>query len=358
MSIHNMDTQNIRVAIIGVTGYTGIELVSLITTHPNFHLTVATSRSQAGKILSDVHPFLKGLPGTDIIISEPDPITLANNCDLAFLAVPHGLAMELAATLISQHIKVIDLSSDFRLNDATTYTQWYNMNHLSPQLLSEAVYGIPELNEHAIRTANLVANPGCYPTSVILGLFAALKHELVDPHDILIDSKSGVSGAGKKASETSLLFCEVYNSFKAYNVGKHRHTPEIEQQLSIIANMPIVVSFTPHLLPINRGILSTIYTRLKKLISQNKVHHIYTETWKKYPWIRIVPSGTFPETRNVQNTMFCDLSVTIDQRTQRLIIVSAIDNLCRGASGQAIANANLMFGLPMTTGLILHPTIP
>lgn len=353
-----MKEQCIRAAIIGITGYTGIELTRLITQHPIITLTVATSRKQYGKKLNEIHSFLTGLPQAELILSSYDPLSIAKNCDVVFLAVPHSSAMSLATELLQYSVKVIDLSADFRLKNPETYASWYTATHIAPELLSEAIYGLPELNEQRIKNARLVANPGCYSTSVILGLYAALINDLIYLDDIIIDTKSGTSGAGRNLSNSSLLFCEVYDSFKAYGFSTHRHTPEIEQELSRIVGKPIVISFNPHLLPINRGILSTIYTRLKKNLSQEELQELYTDTWKEHPWIRVLPLGKLPETRNTRNSMFCDIGLIVDPRTQRFIITSAIDNICRGASGQAIANANIMFGLPMTTGLMSCPTIP
>lgn len=352
-----MKTQKVQAAIIGATGYTGIELIRLIALHPNIQPTVITSRKEYGKKLYEIHPFLSSLPYAETELSPLDPITISRTCDIAFLAVPHGTGMEIASQLIEQGIKVIDLSADFRLNNSTTYTQWYHFEHKAPHLLSNAVYGIPELNEESIKTAQLIANPGCYPTSIILGLLPAIKHRLIKLNSIVIDSKSGTSGAGRNTLTSSFLFCEVQDSFKAYNVGTHRHTPEIEQELSYIAGQPITVTFSPHLLPITRGILSTIYTHLEQPISQDEVYNLYKDTWRNHPWIRIFPPNKLPETRHVRGTMFCDIGLIVDRRTQRLVVISAIDNLCRGASGQAVANANLMFNLPITAGLISCPLL-
>lgn len=350
-------SQYIKAGLIGVTGYTGMELTRLLATHPNMQLVLASSRSEAGKRLGEHYPFLEGLPGADVIISAPDPTEAAKSCDVVFLAVPHGTAMEMAAALHELGVKVVDLSADFRIHDAEVYESWYKVPHTRKHLLPEAVYGLPELNAERIAKATLIANPGCYPSSAILGLYAALRHGLIHTDDLVIDSKSGTTGAGRKAAVGS-LFCEVSDSFKAYNLGKHRHTPEIEQEISLLAGKPVTLSFNTHLLPINRGILSTMYARLVKPMTLDEVHNIYAETWKDSPWIRVLPKGALPETRNVRGTMFCDIGVVVDPRTNRLIVVSAIDNLCRGASGQAVANANLMLGLSVTTGLMLAPLMP
>ena len=254
-------------------------------------------------------------------------------------------------------MKVVDLSADFRLRDADVYEAWYKP-HTRREYIARAVYGLPELYADDIARARLIANPGCYPTASILGLYAALKNGIVRTDDIIIDAKSGTTGAGRKAVVSS-LYCEVADSFRPYNIGgKHRHTPEIEQELSVAAGESVTVSFNPHLLPISRGILATIYTKLTGSLSQADVQALYEDFWKDAPWVRVLPAGKLPETRNVRGTMFCDIAVTVDQRTGRLIITSAIDNLCRGASGQAVANANLMFGLPVETGLNFAPLVP
>ncbi len=352
-----MTNTKIKVGLIGVTGYTGMELVRLLTGHPHMQLVLASSRSEAGKLLADHYPFMQGLPGGDVRISEPNMQQAAEQCDVVFLAVPHSTAMSMGAELLAKNVKVIDLSADYRLRDATVYEKWYNVPHTEPKALKQAVYGLPELYAHSIADAQLIANPGCYPSASILGLYAALKHKIIALDDIVIDAKSGTSGAGRKASVGS-LFCEVYDTFKAYNLGKHRHTPEIEQELSAIAGKELVLSFNTHLLPINRGILCTMYTKLLQDMRLEDVHDIYKKTWELSPFVRVLPMGQLPETKNVRGTMFCDLGLVVDARTKRLIVVSAIDNVCRGASGQALANANIMFGLPVSTGLMLAPLIP
>ncbi len=346
----------IQAALVGITGYTGMELARILASHPKIKLCVATSREQAGQKLSSVYPFLSGFEEGEIEIIAPDVAEIAKKCELAFLAVPHLAAAKIGAELLEAGLKVVDLSADFRLKDAKVYEKWYGAKHEYAHLLEQAVYGLPELNEDEIAKAKLVANPGCYPSSAILGLGAALKHDLVDTN-IIIDSKSGTSGAGRSASVAS-LYCEVSDTFRAYNLGKHRHTPEIEQELNRFSDSDVVVSFSPHLVPMNRGILSTIYCTLKQKISQKEVHKIYKDFWANHKFIRIMNDGELPQTRNVRGTMFCDIGLVVDERVNRLIIVSVIDNLCRGASGQAVANANLMYGLPLDTGLKFAPLMP
>ena len=347
----------IRAGLVGVTGYTGMELSRILASHPSMRLVAATSRQDAGKRLDSIYPFLQGLPGADVVLIEPDAAELARQCDVVFLAVPHGVAMETGAELYDAGVKVVDLSADFRLRDADVYEAWYK-EHTRKDYLPKAVYGLPELYADEEREARLVANPGCYPTASILGLYAALKNGIIQSDDIVIDAKSGTTGAGRKAAVSS-LYCEVADTFRPYNIaGKHRHTPEIEQECTVAAGAPVTVSFNPHLLPISRGILATIYTRLTSPLSQAEVQAMYEDFWKDKPWVRVLPAGRLPETRNVRGTLFCDIAVSVDQRTGRLIITSAIDNLCRGASGQAVANANLMFGLPVETGLNFAPLVP
>ena len=358
MSIQGESLPVVRAGLVGVTGYTGMELLRLIEGHPCMRLTRVTSRKEAGSPLQSVHPFLQHLETGQLVISEPDPDDLVAACDVVFLAIPHGAAMTLGATLVRKGLKVVDLSADFRIRDKALYEQWYKVEHTEPEALAEAVYGLPELYADRVSGAMLVANPGCYPTAAILGLYPALKSGLIEITDMVIDAKSGTSGAGRGANIGS-LFCEVHDSFRAYNLGKHRHTPEIEQELSVVAGRSITLSFNPHLLPVSRGILTTIYTKLKNpAISQEAVREAYGKLYSDCSFVRILQGGGLPELRFVRGTMFCDISLVIDQRTGRLIILSAIDNLCRGASGQAVANANLMCGLPLETGLRLTPLAP
>lgn len=346
-----------KVGLVGATGYTGLELLRILAGHPDMELVRATSRSEAGKRLGELHPLVEGFALADVAICEPDYDDLASSCDLVFLAVPHKTAMEAAGLLRARDVKVVDLSADFRLRDKAVYEAWYGCEHVQPGLLSEAVYGLVELYREQVRGAGLVANPGCYPTSILLGCAPALRLGLVSPEGLVADSKSGATGAGANAGPGN-IFCGVYDNFRAYNLGKHRHTPEIEQELSILAGRDVVVSFSPHLLPINRGILSTIYATLAKPLDADNVVEAYRDFYRNDPWVRVLPAGSLPEVRNVRGTMFCDIGLVVDPRTNRLIIVSAIDNLCRGASGQAVANANLMLGLDEAAGLRLPPLAP
>lgn len=340
----------IRACLVGISGYAGMELARLLAGHPEIELAMACSRQEAGRRLGDYYPFLADLPGSDVLIEPYEPERAAT-CDLAFLAVPAGTAMRMAPELLRRCVKVVDFSADYRLTDAAVYQEWYGCEHASPGLLAEAVYGLPELNALAIAGARLVANPGCYPTASILGLMPALKHDLIEPAGIIIDAKSGASGAGRKAA-VQTLFCEISDNFRPYGVPRHRHTPEIEQILSGIAGRNLILGFTPHIVPMKRGILATIYANAARPdLSLADIHRAYREFWAEAPWVRVLKPGCLPETGHVRGSMFCDIAVSMDERTGRIIIFSAIDNLCRGASGQALANANLMCGLPLNRGL-------
>ena len=346
-----------NVAIVGVTGYTGMELVRILSTHPGFEIAAVTSRSNAGMALQEVYPHLENTSCGLLPVTIPEPDLVARDSELAFLAVPHSKAMELAYSFIELGVKVVDLSADFRIRDEKVYAHWYGLKHKHTELLKKAVYGLPEIYAQEIARASITANPGCYPTSVILALYPALQKGLVKPEGIIVDSKSGASGAGREP-RTGTLFCEVTDSFKAYNLGKHRHTPEMEQELSMACGRDIVINFSPHLVPMSRGILSTCYALIDKKVSQGEITQMYEKFYRKNPWVRIMPQGRLPETRWVRGTMFCDLGIVLDERTGRLIIVSCVDNLCRGASGQAVANANLMCGFEVGMGLDHQPLMP
>ena len=347
----------IPVGLVGVTGYTGMELARLLAGHPSMELVRATSRTDAGKSLTEIYPFVQGTRLEGLKLTLPDAGDLADACRLVFLAVPHGAAMDTAAELLEAGLRVVDLSADFRLRDPAVYARWYGLEHRHAGLIEEAVYGLPERYAGRIAKARLIANPGCYPTSVILGLWPALAAGIIEPDGIVCDSKSGTSGAGRKANVPT-LFCEVYDSFRPYGLGSHRHTPEIEQELGLVAGREMTVSFSPHLVPIDRGILSTIYARLTGSLTGEDARALYAEHYAAHPWVRVLPVGKLPETRFVRGTMFCDLGLVVDPRTERLIVCSAIDNLCRGASGQALACANLMLGLGVDEGLPVAPLMP
>jgi N-acetyl-gamma-glutamyl-phosphate reductase len=344
-----------RVGIVGASGYTGVELARILASHPDIRLTVATSRQYAGMPLAEVFPNLR--KRVDIVCENLPLEELVDRADFFFTAVPHKTAMDIVPRLLDAGKKVVDLSADFRLRDVSIYETWYQQ-HSSPHLLGEAVYGLPELYRARIRTARLTANPGCYPTSVILAVTPLLRTGLIDPSTLIIDSKSGTSGAGRSASVGS-LFCEVTDGFRPYKVGgSHRHIPEIEQELSLAAGKPVTVSFTPHLLPVSRGILSTIYATLTDAGKAADPQALYEETYRDEPFVRVLPAGALPTTQHVRGSNCCDLSLIRDARTGRLIVTSAIDNIVKGASGQAVQNMNLMSGFPESTGLMGAPFFP
>ena len=344
----------IRIGIVGASGYTGVELARLLCGCPDVKLTVATSRQHKGRKLAEVYPSLAGL--VDIVCEDLPAGELVERADLFFTAVPHQTAMAIVPDLLQAGKKVVDLSADFRLHDADVYEKWYQ-KHTAQQYLAEAVYGLPELHRQQIAKARLVANPGCYPTSVILGLAPLLQDGAIEPETIIADSKSGASGAGRGA-QTGTLFCEVTEGFKAYKVAEHRHTPEMEQEINALCKKPVTISFTPHLLPMSRGILSTIYAKLAKPLTDNEVFDIYRDYYKDEPFVRLCAPGTLPATQFVRGSNFCDIGFKTDSRTGRVVIVSAIDNLVKGAAGQAVQNMNLMCSLPETRGLLVVPLFP
>jgi N-acetyl-gamma-glutamyl-phosphate reductase len=344
----------IRVGIIGASGYTGAELARLLCRHPEAALTVVTSRQYAGQPLSRVFPSLQGR--VDLVCENPDAAELAARADLYFTAVPHQTAMAVVPQLLAAGKKVIDLSADFRLGDAAVYERWYQP-HTAKELLAEAVYGLPELHREAIRATRLVANPGCYPTSVLLGLAPLLKAGLLDTESLIIDSKSGTSGAGRGAL-VGTLYCEVTDGFRAYKVGEHRHTPEIEQEIGKLCGRPVTVSFTPHLVPMSRGIFSTIYAKLARSTTPREVGELYAGSYGGEPFIRLCAPGNYPATQYVRGSNCCDIGYKIDERTGRIVVLAAIDNLVKGAAGQAVQNMNLLCGLPEGLGLEVVPLFP
>ncbi|GAB4294930.1 MAG: N-acetyl-gamma-glutamyl-phosphate reductase [Desulfuromonadia bacterium] len=337
-----------RVAIVGASGYTGVELIRLLLDHPRVTISVVTSEQSAGKRVSDIFPSLR--TRCDHLLEPLEPETIAPQVDLVFTALPHGESMKVVPLFLDAGKRVVDLSADYRISDPQRYGEWYGP-HATPHLLPEALYGIPELRRREIVGSRLVANPGCYPTSIILGLAPLLEEGVIDPGSIICDSKSGVSGAGRGAKVDS-LFCEVNDSFRAYGVGGvHRHIPEIEQELSRLAGHPITITFTPHLVPMDRGILSTIYGTPTRPMTLETLHDLFMTRYESEPFIRVLPKGLFPTTAAVRGSNFCDIGVAVDERTGRVIVVSAIDNLVKGASGQAVQNMNALCGYPEVTGL-------
>ncbi len=345
----------LNVAIIGASGYTGVELARILCNHPEVRLTAATSRQYAGQPLAQVFPNLR--KKTDLLCENLSIDELCDRADFFFTAVPHKTAMDIVPKLLSAGKKVVDLSADFRLRDVAVYEEWYQ-KHSSAELIPEAVYGLPELYRQKISTSRLIANPGCYPTSIILGLAPLLRAGVIDPRTIIADSKSGTSGAGRAAAVGS-LFCEVADGFRAYKVGgTHRHLPEIEQEINAFLSEPVRISFTPHLLPISRGILSTIYAQLTPGIHEAEIAQLYEAAYSLEPFVRMLPRNSFPATQFVRGSNFCDIGVKIDQRTGRIIVMSAIDNIVKGAAGQAVQNMNLTCGFPETAGLESAPFFP
>ena len=339
----------IKVAIIGASGYTGSELVRLLLLHPQAELVAVTSRSNVGTPLSTLYPRLSGIPGADLAFIDADmEAVVASGAEFAFLALPHGTAAAYATTLLEKGLRVIDLSADFRLNDAAVYEEFYGETHPAPHLLDEAVFGLPEVRPDAIREARLIASPGCYPTSIILPLLPLLRNKLVDPATIIANSTSGVSGAGKKADLT-LLYVECNESVRAYGVPKHRHLSEIEQELSIAAGAPVVISFIPHLTPVNAGIHTTTTATLCGSIDE--VTKALEESYSHYPFVRLLGEGKCPDTKNVTRTNFIDIGWHHDPRTNRLMLLSAEDNLGKGAASQAIQSYNILTDQAETTGL-------
>ncbi len=345
----------LRIAIVGGSGYTGLELLRILFHHPEVKVTVVTSRKNEGTAVTDLFPSLSGCYD-NLVFSAPSPEKLCASCDLVFTAVPHQAAMAIVPQFLKAGKKTIDLSADFRLRDRQTYEAWYQ-EHQAPELLDQAVYGLAEVYRNEIARADLVANPGCYPTSTILPLYPLLKEKVVSSQGIIVDSKSGVSGAGRSGS-LSISFCEVNEGFKAYKVACHRHTPEIEQELSRVAGQDVIINFTPHLVPMNRGILTTIYVTLSRDLSTGSILEIMSDFYEDKPFVKVLSEGQLPNVSMVRGSNNCVIGAVVDQRTRRAIVVSAIDNLVKGASGQAVQNLNIMMGLDETMGLKTLPVFP
>ncbi|HNZ64812.1 MAG TPA: N-acetyl-gamma-glutamyl-phosphate reductase [Smithella sp.] len=343
-----------KTAIFGASGYTGQELTRILSGHPEAKLVAVTSRRFAGQSVADVFPALRGR--TSLKYQNATPAEISKICDAVFLALPHSISMGIAPEFIKTGQTLVDLSADYRLRDITTYETWYG-KHSSAKFIKDAVYGIPELYRAKIQKTKFVANPGCYPTSIILALAPALKKKLLDVSTIVADSASGVSGAGREPL-TGSLFCEVDGGFKAYKVGKHRHLPEIEQELNALAGKKFPISFTPHLLPVKRGILSTIYAKLKKDISLAGLYEMYCKFYEHEAFVRMCPPGVYPNISSVCGSNYCDIGLAVDPRTKRVIIMAAIDNLIKGAAGQAVQNMNIMCGFKEDAGLRAAPLYP
>lgn len=343
----------VRVAILGASGYTGAELVRMLAGHPEFRIAALTGDRKAGQPLASVFPHLAKLNLPDLVaIGDVD----FDQINAVFCCLPHGTTQGVIAGL-PEHVSVVDLSADFRLTSLDAYAHWYGHPHQAPELQTKAVYGLTELKREAIRNARLVANPGCYPTSVQLPLVPLIKAGLIETDDIIIDAKSGTSGAGRAAKEAN-LYCEVTEGIHAYGIASHRHAPEIEQELAEAAGKPVLVAFTPHLMPMSRGMLSTIYVRTAKGAKAADLRAELARVYKNEPFIGVLPEGAVPATRHVRGSNFCFMNVFDDRLPGRVIVTSVIDNLVKGASGQALQNMNLMFGLPETTSLDQQPLFP
>ena len=344
----------IKVAVIGASGYAGLELVRLLVRHPGCELVALTSLEYPGQPFAQVFPALAGI--IDLPFSQESEEKIAAQAAVVFTAIPHQAAMGIVPRFLNQGCRVVDLSADFRFRDVALYEKWYQA-HTAPELLAEAVYGLPELHRDEVRRTRLVANPGCYPTTVILGLAPLAKARLLIPDSVIADCKSGVSGAGRQAL-LGTHFCEVNDGFRAYKVLEHRHMPEMEQELSGLAGTAVKVTFTPHLVPMSRGILGTLYAGLTEFRSEGELRELYQQFYQGHPFVRLHPPGSLPDTRDVRGANFCDLALRVDREGRRVIVLSVIDNLTKGAAGQAVHNFNLMVGFPETLGLEAVPFIP
>ncbi len=338
----------IKAAICGGSGYTGAELLRILSGHPEVEITAVTSEKSAGKKVTDLFPHLHKY--AHLVYELLDKEKILQKADLFFMALPHAASQEAVDYFFKNGKKVIDLSADYRISDAAVYEEWYKTPHNYKDTLNKAVYGLPELHREEIKNARLIANPGCYPTSAILGLYPAIKEGIIDIENIIIDSKSGTSGAGRKA-DIGFSYCEVNEGFKAYGIGVHRHTPEIEQELSGIAGKKITINFTPHLVPMDRGIISTMYGKMLKKIDTADMLSVYKKFYDAETFVNVLDEEVFPNAKNIRGSNYCDIGLKVNKRTNTLIIVSAIDNLAKGASGQAVQNMNIMMGFKETTAL-------
>lgn len=341
----------LKIGIVGGTGYTGVELLRLLAVHPNAELAAITSRGEAGLPVSDMFPSLRGY--VNLAFTDPAQADLGA-CDLVFFATPNGIAMQQTRDLLAKGVRVIDLAADFRIRDVAVWEKWYGMSHACADLIASAVYGLPELNREKIRTAQLVANPGCYPTSVQLGFMPLLEAGVIDASHLIADVKSGVSGAGRKA-EVHTLFAEAGDNFKAYGVGGHRHLPEISQGLADMGNQKVGLTFVPHLTPLIRGIHATLYAKLTQDVD---LQQLFEARYADERFVDVLPKGSHPETRSVRGSNLCRIAVHQPQGGDTVVVLSVIDNLVKGAAGQAVQNMNIMFGLAENTGLEVVPLLP
>lgn len=344
----------IKVGIVGGTGYTGVELLRLLATHPQVQLIAVTSRKEDGMPIADMYPSLRGR--VTLAFSSPENANL-EACDVVFFATPHGVAMAQAPALLAAGVKLIDLAADFRLQDLAMFEKWYKLSHSCPELLKEAVYGLPELNRAAIKDARIIGNPGCYPTTIQLGLAPLLKAGVIDASSLIADCKSGVSGAGRKA-EVAMLFSEASDNFKAYGVSGHRHLPETVEQLSRLTQDKVNLLFTPHLVPMIRGMHATLYARLNQKMDNITLQSLFEDAYKNEPFVDVMPFGAHPETRSTRSSNMLRIALHRPNDGDTVVVLVVQDNLVKGSSGQAVQCMNLMFGLEETTGLMHVPVMP
>ena len=337
----------VKVAVVGATGYAGEELLKILVKHPQVEIVSVSAKIDRPEKINKIFPHLSAK--LDLICAEPDFSQIVPNCDLAFLALPHRVSMEVAPEFLKSGKKVIDLSADYRLKDEAVYEQWYGLKHKSPEYLSEAVYGLPEAYKDKIKQAQLVANPGCYPTGAILGCLPFLTKHVAENHHIIVDAKSGLSGAGRE--KEAQLLPQMQDNFCAYKVDAHQHAPEINQELSNFTKQKVEITFAPHLIPIKRGILSTIYLKLKQEISQKDALDLCQDFYQDAAFVEILPEDNFPQLKNAAQTNFCHIGLKINIQKKTAIVITAIDNLIKGASGQAVQNMNIMYGFKQTEGL-------
>jgi len=344
----------IKVGIVGGTGYTGVELLRLLAAHPEVEIQAITSRSEKGMPVADMYPNLRG--HLDLVFSEPDMAVL-KACDLVFFATPNGIAMTMTRELLDAGVKIIDLAADFRIKDISEWSRWYGMEHACADLVEQAVYGLPEVNRAEIKTAQLIANPGCYPTAVQLGLLPLIESGLIETHNLIADAKSGVSGAGRTAA-VGTLQAESSENFKAYGVAGHRHLPEIKQGLALANKADVGLTFVPHLVPMIRGIQATCYATLKDINSVTELQSLYEKKYDNEVFVDVMPAGSLPETRSVKGANQCRIAVHVPQGGNTVVILSVIDNLVKGAAGQAVQNMNIMFDLAENAGLTGIALVP
>ncbi|MEA1851635.1 N-acetyl-gamma-glutamyl-phosphate reductase [Cytobacillus kochii] len=342
-----------KASIIGTTGYGGAELLRILKNHPEFEISSIHS-TRDNLAISDEYPHLIGIMNNQLQKIEPEKIS--ESADIVFLATPSGVSGELAAQFVNKNIKIVDLSGDLRL-PASEYKQWYKKDPTSDEVINQAVYGLTEWNRDQVKTSDLISNPGCYPTATLLGLAPVVIEQLIEKDQIIVDAKSGISGAGRSLSRTS-SFAEANENFSAYKVNQHQHTPEIEQQLKVWNKEMEAITFTTQLLPITRGIMATSYVKLKENYSTKQLVELYEHTYQQSPFVRVRPVGNYPSVKEVAGSNYCDIGLHVDERTGRMTIISVIDNLMKGAAGQAVQNANLMFGMEETTGLEMSPLYP